>query len=311
MPVKHSIGVGAVGTRPGSEGGLLAELPVGPEFQFLAFSDEGLEQRAPEQRPVSYYSDYNMLLKDPRVELVLVEGPVEARRDAAVRALNAGRHVVVQRPFCETALGAERVMKTAFHNGLVATMDMRWREEGDLRALRRALEQENIGRVEGLEMFWHPREGEIPREGFLQACGVEVLDQIRTLVDRDVRDVSTHLLSRMPGGPDIGFFLYLSLREGGWATVQAGGQPKPSVPRWVVHTPGAAVVAQGGTAVVTAGDQRRSYGTPADPPDFWENLYAVIQGEGELKCHPVEIVRAMKLHEAAILSAETGKPETV
>ena len=133
----QAIGVGLVGARLDQEppSGILARMPQGPMFRLVAFSDEGLEPARPERRPVRYYADYNMLLRDPAVELVLVDGPLQARRDFAVRALNAGRHVVLRPPFCESAPDAERVMKTALRNGLLATMEMPWRDDPDLAAV--------------------------------------------------------------------------------------------------------------------------------------------------------------------------------
>ncbi|MGD2174221.1 MAG: Gfo/Idh/MocA family oxidoreductase [Candidatus Brocadiaceae bacterium] len=312
MAGKRPIGVGAVGVLPGEEEGLLAEMPVGPHFQLVAFSDEGLEGGAPEQRPVRYYSDYNMVLQDPSVELVLVGGPLELRRDFAVRALNAGRHAALSAPFCETALGAERVMKTAFHAGLVATMDMKWRDDPDLRGLRLAMGAENIGPVQGAQLFWRPPEREDPpAEGLLAREGFALLDQLNIVIREDVRDVTTHLLAPGPNRPDEGFLLYLSLRNGGWGLAEAAPNQVEALPRWTLHTASATFCAREGVVLVSAGDQRRTYRAPSAPESFWDNLYSAVRGDAELKCHPLEIVRAMKLHEAALESAETGLPVTI
>ncbi len=148
------IGVGAVGVMPGEQDGLLAEMPPNAGFELVAFSDEGLPEQGPEERPAHYYPDYNMLLQDPHVELVLVDGPLEVRRDMAVRALNAGRHVVVPLPFAETAPDGERIMKTALSGqDLVATADCWWRDDADLLALRAALDAADPGPVQGLFFF--------------------------------------------------------------------------------------------------------------------------------------------------------------
>ena len=64
-------------------------------------------------------------------------------------------------------------------------------------------------------------------------------------------------------------------------------------------------------AVVSTGDQRRTCEAPAGVEDFWENLYGAIRNGAQVKCHPVDIVRAMKLHEAALESAELGEPVTI
>jgi scyllo-inositol 2-dehydrogenase (NADP+) len=332
------IGVGAVGVSPGAHDGLLVELPPNAGFELLAFSDEGLPEQGLGARPVQYYPDYNMLLQDPHVEVVLVDGPLELRRDMAVRALNAGRHVVLPLPFAETALGAERIMKTALSGqDLVATADCWWRDDEDLLALRAALSAADAGPVQGLFYLTSieplPIVGDVlpdlllPQEepdlgdeeaieaGLLAEYGVETLDQLHLIAGDYVKSVSAHLLAPpAPGaasGAAEGFMAYLSLRGGGWAIAQATTHQAPDLPRWAVYTPRATVTARGGVATVTTAEGTETYTAPSRIESFWENLYAAVRSGAELKCSPVEIVRAMKLHEAAIESLGEGEPVTI
>ncbi len=311
-PLKDSIGVGAVGVRLGEQDGILADLPEDGRFRLVAFSDEGLGPSSRRDRPDGYYTDYNMLLQDPAVEVVLVDGPVEMRRDFAVRALNAGHHAVLREPFCETALDAERVMKTALKAGLVATQNLPWRNDADLRALREALRAENVGDAHGLFCFWPAGDLTSPaeREGLLERIGVSLLDQVHLLLGADVSAVSAH---RQAAGreDDDGFLLYLTLRGGGWAICQASPHVAAELPRWVLYTRNAAFVARDARAHFISGEQRRTYEAPAEEEDFWANLHSAVRHGAEPNCHPVDIVRAMKLHEAALRSAELGEPVTV
>jgi len=132
QPTDKPIGVGIVGIGPDAVSRIQDELPDG--FELVAFSDEGLEGAGTHDRPITYHGDFNMMLRDEHVELVLVDGPVGLRRDMAVRALNGGCHVLMRPPFCESAADAERVAKTALRNGLVATMNVAWGDDADLRA---------------------------------------------------------------------------------------------------------------------------------------------------------------------------------
>jgi predicted dehydrogenase len=304
-----------VGVRP-DENGVIAGVPDEPGFRLEAFSDEGLEGPATHDRPVTHYSDYNMLLQDPGVELVLVDGPVELRRDLAVRALNAGRHVVLHEPFSESAVDAERVMKTALRHGLAATMDVPWPDDPDLLALECAIREENVAGINGAFCFWPTPQQDDPGSpepmgGMLEEVGLNVLYQMRLLVRADIRCVSAHLLRATPGGPEQGFLLYLALRGDGWAIAQVGTDEAAGLPKWVLQAPHATFTASDGNATVATGGERRTYAAPDGRQGFWANLYDAVREGTRLKCHPVDIVRAMKLHEAALESIELGEPVTV
>ena len=335
LPADQPIGVGAVGVLPGIEDGLLAELPQDGGFRLVAFSDEGLPDPGAEVRPVTYYPDYNVLLRDPDIELVLVSGPLELRRDMAVRALNAGRHVVLPLPFSETALGAERIMKTALAaGGLIVTADCPWRSDPDLLALRAALAAEDVGPVQGLFFFnsLEPRpeteeplldmfdagpedeESEEVPVGMLGEVGVEVLDQLHLIARDYVKSINAHLIAPAPGagsGSAEGFMVYLALRGGGWAVAQATTHRAADLPRWAAYTPHATITARDGSATVITAEDTKTYTASSETEGFWANLYAAIRRGGELKCSPVDIVRAMKLHEAAIEALQLGEPVTV
>ena len=314
------IGVGAVGVRPGEHDGILAELPAGQRFQFVAFSDEGLQPGPRPDTPARHFGDYNVMLREPSVEVVLVDGPVDLRRDFAVRALNAGRHVVVAPPFAETALDGERVMKTALNAGLLAAMETPWRNDPDLGALRAALAAENAGPVFGLFCFVESEQPEPSEEaGLLKRVGFGLLDKVNLLLAGEVRNVSAHLRRARGGRGEGGFFLYMPLRSGGWVAVDAAlaegagpaGRSCGALPRWLAYAGGVEVRVADGRAVVGTGSDQRCYDAPLPPAGFWDNLHAAVRDGAALACHPAEIVRAMKLHEAALEAAELGEPVTI
>jgi predicted dehydrogenase len=316
-PEGRPVGVGAVGVRPGEQDGILAQLPQGELYRLVAFSDEGLENPGTQNRPVTYHADYNMMLRDPQVELVLVDGPLDLRHDFAIRALHAGRHVVIREPFSESALSAERVMKTALRGRLLATTDLRMREDADLRALLHAIEAENVPTVHGAFCFREfpadadPTSAAGPDQGLLQSVGMPLLYQVRKLVKDDAKSVSTHVRAATAQRPDDAFLIYLALRGKGWVVIQCARQNAPELPRWALYAGEAAFTARDGTAMVVAGGPRRTYSAPAPAAGFWENLFDALRHDAPLECHPVDIVRAMKLHEAALESAATGQPVTV
>jgi len=308
------IGVGAVGIRDVESEGLPRQMAQQDGFELRAFCDEGCEQDGPAQRPVRYYSDYNMLLKDPEVEVVLVDGPVELRRDFAVRALNAGRHVVTNMPFAEDSFGGERIMKTALKKGLIATCDLKGRDDADFVAIRNAFSEANVSGLYAIEGFWSCTEQQLKRAGqqdLLEAFGFELLDQLHMLTEGEIKSVTTHLYSAREGGPVQHFFISIAMRKRGWATLQGAVDMPASLPRWRAFAAGMVLTATCGQVTIHDNEGARSLEGVVEPDDFWTNLYEAVRQGADLKCHPVDIVRAMKLQEAALESAEIGEPVTL
>ena len=312
----NPVGVGAVGLRPGQADDILAAMPRDERFALAAYCDEGLRGQEPGDGSVAYYTDYNVMLQDPAVELILVGGPPAKRRDFAVRALNAGRHAVLELPFCEEAADAERVMKIALRKGLIATAELPWRRDPDLRAVQAALAGENLGAVDGLlcsisvpkpEADARPERG-----GLLDRLGLPVLDRVNLVLGQDVKSVNAH--ARRPvapaGGRESAFLIYMPLRSGGWAIVQAAFGPT-GLPCWTLYTAEAVITAGEGRAAVLSGEDVRTYDPPPREETFWERLYRAVRQGAEAPCHPAGIVRAMKLLEAAYESIETGDPVTI
>ena len=308
MAGNDDIGVGIVGIGGEEVARVCQEVLTDPRFVPQAFCDEGCEDPGGENKPLPYYPDYNMMLQDSRIELIVIAGDVERRKDCAVRALNGGRHVVTGKPFCAEASEADRIAKTARRNERVATCDMAMRDEPAFRALLAALERESAGPPYGLHSVWSCPEEQreaIGPGGLLQTVGMDLLDQLRLLIEGEIKSVTTHLHCPRPDGPEDHFLVHLALRNGGWAVLQGSLERRGKMPRWAAFVPHASFVADESTVTVESGNEARTYGPPAGRTGFWDNLYDVIREGRQVKCQPVEIARAFKLWEAALDSAES------
>ncbi|MFJ6652977.1 Gfo/Idh/MocA family protein [Microbacterium sp. NPDC091313] len=82
-----------------------------------AFADEFGIPRA--------HGSYDDLVADPDVDIVYIATPHPAHADNALQALDAGKHVLVEKPFTLTAAEAARVRDRAAERGLVA-MEAMW-----------------------------------------------------------------------------------------------------------------------------------------------------------------------------------------
>jgi predicted dehydrogenase len=138
------------------------------------------------------------LLADDGVDLVVVSTPPASHAPWALAALDAGKHVVVEKPFALTTHEADAVLELAAERGLVAACYQNRRFDPDHVAIRSAADAGLLGRVFHLEAFvggyghpcnlWHS-DAEVSGGAFFD-WGAHVLDQLLDLVHDDVTAVT-------------------------------------------------------------------------------------------------------------------------
>ncbi len=144
------------------------------------------------------------LVDDPDVDLVVVSTPPASHAPWALRLLEAGKHVVVEKPFAITTAEADEVLALAAAKGLLACVYQNRRFDPDYLALRRAVEQGRIGTPFQVEAFvggfghpcnlWHSDDA--VSGGAYYDWGAHILDQVLDLVPGPVEHVTaaTHKL---------------------------------------------------------------------------------------------------------------------
>lgn len=104
------IGVGRMGTRHAR---VYSQLP---HTELLALADPDLEQAkavAEELGVHRVYADYRELLLLPEVQAVSICTPDDAHREPVVAALQAGKHVLLEKPLATTIEDAEAILNAA------------------------------------------------------------------------------------------------------------------------------------------------------------------------------------------------------
>jgi predicted dehydrogenase len=99
------------------------------------------------------YADADALLADDGVDLVVVSTPPDTHVAWALRALAAGKHVVVEKPFALTVTEADEMIGLAAERGLGLAVYQNRRWDPDYLALRRVVRSGAIGDVFHLESF--------------------------------------------------------------------------------------------------------------------------------------------------------------
>ena len=126
---------------------LLAEQPE--RFTVVAVQDHLAERRAEaEQRfGCRSYVEFDDLLADAEVELVVIAVPSHLHAPYAIAALQAGRHVVGEKPMATSLAEAQRMVEVRDATGRLLSVFQNWRFRPELQKLLAIVGAGLLGRV--------------------------------------------------------------------------------------------------------------------------------------------------------------------
>lgn len=104
----------------------------------------GVQERYPAVEITGRFED---VLADGRVDAVAIATPVSSHFDLARRALEAGKHVFIEKPITTTSAEAERLVEEADRRGLVLAVDHTFVYTGAVRKMHELVESGGIGDI--------------------------------------------------------------------------------------------------------------------------------------------------------------------
>jgi scyllo-inositol 2-dehydrogenase (NADP+) len=96
---------------------------------------------------VEIVRDANEIMYDPDIDLVLVNTPDHTHYEYAKAALNAGKHVVIEKPFTQEISEGKELIELASKKGKILTVFQNRRWEGDFLTIRKIIEKKLLGRL--------------------------------------------------------------------------------------------------------------------------------------------------------------------
>lgn len=122
-------------------------LHVLPEFELLAVVERSRKLVQQRFDYVASLPDFEALLADPRIELVIVNTPNSLHFDQALQALQAGKHVIVEKPMTITSHEADTLIEMAKVKGRVLSVYQNRRWDSDYLTVQRVIKSGMLGRV--------------------------------------------------------------------------------------------------------------------------------------------------------------------
>jgi predicted dehydrogenase len=256
-------------------------------------------------------------------DLVVVAAPNREHVPLGLAAVEAGLHLVVDKPLAASVTDAERLAEVADSRGVVASVFHNRRWDGDFLTLKRLVSDGSLGELIRLESRfdrWRPevdvkkwREGGAPEEagGLLFDLGPHLIDQALELLG-PARSVYAEVRALRPGAEvDDDVFLALEhasgVRSQLWATMLAA-QPGP---RLRVLGSRAAYVKWGLDVqedALRAGTRPGDPGFGEEPPEAW-GLLGTEEDAQPVQTAPGRYVEFYERMERAIRAAASPAAE--
>ena len=143
---------------------------------------------------ITFTADFNDVLRDSEVNLVVVSAPDKFHIPYAYQILGAGKHALIEKPFAPTAAEARACFELAKSKGLICMPNQNRRFDADFLAVKKVVESGKLGDLVRLESHYdyYKTNGWYDHLGTLYNLGVHTVDQFITLLgmpDRTNLDV--------------------------------------------------------------------------------------------------------------------------
>ncbi len=110
-------------------------------------ADEQARKQAQALGVLCTYTTYDELLSDPQVEVVALGGCYGDRGDMAIRALQAGKHVMADKPLCTDLAELDMIENLAKEKNLKVSCMFTMRFERKIQALKKLVSSGTLGEI--------------------------------------------------------------------------------------------------------------------------------------------------------------------
>lgn len=330
-----AIGVGLIGL--GNSGWFYhaeGTLERSSEFDLVAVSGRtaGRTAAAGERFGATPYTSWRDLLDDHRVDVVVVATPHDLHAEMAIAALEAGKHVVVEKPMSATSAEADAMLAAADRTGRILTVFHNRRWEPSFQIIQEIVDSGELGdvwRVEERRMHRgkytvsgadRPHAGaELAAWAHTREGGGGVTNLIAPhLVDHQLRLHRTRpttvsaVMHTMPGD-SVEHYLDLQFHFPGerLSRIEVFREDRVPLPKWSVFGEhGTVVCPDFDTLLVEFADGRNRRHAGLAPlqacNEFYDGLAAAIREDAPPPVSPAEARDVVRVLELAHQSAAAG-----
>lgn len=291
--------------------------------------DESRTDAAKQDFPgIRTYNTVEELIADDAVDLVANVLPHSLHGAPTVACLNAGKHVVVEKPMCITIAEATEMITAAEENGVMLSVHHNRRWDADFWTLRELVHAGVIGKVFNVEMWgggygrpnpnWW-RSVKAVSGGQFYDWGAHYLDWLLNIIEAPMVNVTGFYQPNLVWD-DISnedhVQAIIRFADGCMANIQMSNIAKIGGPRWKLRGSHGAIVSGDGQfkvlSEVEGQPKERKVGFHGRPgPSYYENIVAHLNDGTPLLVTPESARRVIAVMDLAEKSSKTHQAETV
>src|SRR6185312_1345960 len=162
-------------------------LSINPGFNFYAVWERTKNEAQKKFPNVITYRTLDEMLSDELVELVIVNTPNYTHFEYAQKALQAGKHVIVEKPFTVTVKEEQQLIDLAKKKNKILSVYQNRRYDSDYKTIKKVLDKKLLGEVVEAEFHFDRYREELspkqhkeipgPGTGVLYDLGAHLIDQ--------------------------------------------------------------------------------------------------------------------------------------
>jgi len=302
---------------------------------YVSSRDEEKAKATGEREGCAWTTDYSELLRSPEVEIVCVTTSSGSHYRIGMDVLEAGKHLIVEKPIAMNGRDAAHLVRTASQKGLTLSVISQRRFEAQHQAVKRVLEEGALGKLLLAEVslpFYRTQayydsadwRGTLAEDGgVLMNQGIHSLDlllwfagEIDTVFGKTA--TQTHRME----AEDLGLAI-VQFKNGSFGTIAASTSIQPGFPASLCLFGDKGTVKMEGSSIVhwevpgvpqPKWDHEQGYGGVADPrsivSDFHQSQMIDIINAIETGTKPLvtgeDGYRAVRLVEAIYESSRSG-----
>lgn len=217
---------------------------IHPGFTFYAVYERTKNLAEQKYPGVKTYRTLESMLADEQVELVVVNTPNYTHYDFAKAALEAGKHVIVEKPFTVNSEQAAELIQLALEQDLKLSVYHNRRYDSDFKTVKRIVDENWLGEVVEAEIHYDRFKDELspkvhketpgPGTGALYDLGSHLIDQALQLFGKPEALFADIMIMRPISRVDDYFELLLYYPEKR-VRLKASYQVREALPGYAVH----------------------------------------------------------------------------